>query len=74
MYIGGKNVSNYEDSLKKFFSKKYIASCNSGTDALILSLVALGIKPGDEVILHRLRILQLQNQLCMLVLFLFLLT
>ena len=31
MYIGGKNVSNYEDSLKKFFSKKYIASCNSGT-------------------------------------------
>ncbi len=51
MYIGGKNVSNYEDSLKRFFSKKYIASCNSGTDALILSLVALGIKPGDEVIL-----------------------
>lgn len=51
IYIGGKNVSNYEDSLKKFFEKKYIASCNSGTDALILSLVALGIKPGDEVIL-----------------------
>lgn len=51
MYIGGKNVSSFEESLKKFFNKKYIASCNSGTDALILSLVALGIKPGDEVIL-----------------------
>jgi len=51
MYIGGKNVTDYEKNLAKFLNKKYIASCNSGTDALILSLVALGIKPGDEVIL-----------------------
>ena len=51
MYIGGKNVSNYENNLKKFLNIKYIVSLNSGTDALILSLVALGIKKGDEVIL-----------------------
>jgi len=51
LYIGGKNVTDYEKSLEQFLNKKYVASCNSGTDALILSLMALGIKPGDEVIL-----------------------
>ena len=50
-YIGGKNVSDYEINMQNFLKTKYVSSCNSGTDALILSLFALGIKPGDEVIL-----------------------
>ena len=51
VYVGGKNVTDYENKLQKFLDCQYIASCNSGTDALILSIFALGIKPGDEVIL-----------------------
>ena len=50
-YVGGPNVVNFEDSLVKFLKVKYAVSLNSGTDALILSLKALGVKSGDEVIL-----------------------
>ena len=51
IYIGGENVKSYEEDLKNFLNVKYVASLNSGTDALVLSLFSLGIKPGDEVIL-----------------------
>lgn len=51
IYIGGENVVAYEESLKKFFGVKHVVSLNSGTDALVLSLASLGIKPRDEVIL-----------------------
>lgn len=51
MFIGGNNVIDYENNLKNFLNVKHIASVNSGTDALILSLISLGIKKGDEVIL-----------------------
>ena len=50
-YIGGKNVQEFEDSLGNYLNVKYVASLNSGTDALLLSLLSLGIKKGDEVIL-----------------------
>ena len=39
-----------EKSIAKFVGTKYAASCGSGTDALFLSLLALGIGKGDEVI------------------------
>ena len=38
VYVGGKNVTDYENKLQKFLDCQYIASCNSGTDALILSI------------------------------------
>ena len=46
----GKNVGNLEKKVSQYMSTKYAISCNSGTDALIISLRALGIKRGDEVI------------------------
>lgn len=49
-YIGGKSVENFESRLSKFLDTKYIASVNSGTDALFLALIALDIKENDEVI------------------------
>ncbi len=49
-YILGKNVSHLEKDTKKYLQSKYTLSCNSGTDALILSLRALDIGTNDEVI------------------------
>ena len=49
-YILGKNVELFEENAKKYLNGKYALSCNSGTDALVLSLRALGIKTGDEII------------------------
>lgn len=49
-YVGGNNVDTLESSLCKFFDVKHSSTMNSGTDALILSLIAIGVGSGDEVI------------------------
>jgi perosamine synthetase len=46
----GKFVSEFEKSFSKFIDVQYSLSVCNGTVALHLALVALGIKPGDEVI------------------------
>ncbi|MBD1173038.1 DegT/DnrJ/EryC1/StrS family aminotransferase [Pelagibacterales bacterium SAG-MED03] len=46
----GKYVAKFESSFSKFIGSKYCISTNNGTDALILCLKALNVKPGDEVI------------------------
>jgi len=51
VYIGGKNVEQLENKLAKFFDIKYVASLNSGTDALACAIYSLDIGKGDEVIL-----------------------
>ena len=49
-FIGGEEVENFEKEIAKFCGIKYAIGVNSGTDALFLSLKALGIGLGDEVI------------------------
>jgi len=49
-FIGGQEVENFEKEFARFCGVKYAISVNSGTDALFLSLKALGIGSGDEVI------------------------
>ena len=49
-FIMGKEVFELEENLKKITGSKYCISTSSGTDALLLSLLAIGIKKGDEVI------------------------
>lgn len=49
-YIMGEEVSKLENSLEEFTNAKYAIACSSGTDALLLSMMALDIKPGDEII------------------------
>lgn len=49
-FIMGKEVFELEKKLAEFTGSKYAISCSSGTDALILALMAIDIKPGDEVI------------------------
>jgi len=50
VFIGGKEVEEFEQEIARFCGAKYAMGVNSGTDALYLSLKALGIKEGDEVI------------------------
>jgi len=49
-YILGPNVQAFEEELAAHVGSKFAISCANGTDALLLSLRALGIGPGDEVI------------------------
>jgi len=45
-----ESYKKLEKKYSKFVGSKYAVSCNSGTSALHLALLALGIKKGDEVI------------------------
>ena len=49
-YILGPEVAELEERLADYVGAKYCISVANGTDALQISLMALGIKPGDEVI------------------------
>ena len=49
-YIMGEEVSQLESSLQDFTGAKYAITCSSGTDALLLAMMALDIQPGDEII------------------------
>lgn len=48
-FIGGKEVTEFEDRLKDYVGVKHCISCANGTDALSLVLNAWGIKAGDAV-------------------------
>lgn len=49
-FIMGSKVEELEKSLSEFVGVKHSIACSSGTDALLLSLMALDIQQGDEVI------------------------
>jgi len=50
MLSGGEKTLEFENKFAEFTHIKYAVSCNSGTSALHLSLLALGISKGDEII------------------------
>ena len=49
-FIEGEEVVKFENNFKKLNQSKYCVSCGNGSDALVIAIKALGIKPGDEVI------------------------
>ena len=49
-YVSGPTLARFEGELAAYWDTKHAIGCNSGTDALWLSFLALGIEPGDEVI------------------------
>jgi UDP-2-acetamido-2-deoxy-ribo-hexuluronate aminotransferase len=49
-YIMGPEVQELEERLATYTGAKHCITVASGTEALLISLMALGVKPGDEVI------------------------
>lgn len=49
-FINGKEVKEFAGNLEKYLNVKHVIPCGNGTDALQAALMALGLKPGDEVI------------------------
>ena len=50
-FIQGPQVGQFADSLAKYLNSKAVIPCANGTDALQIAMMALGCKPGDEIIL-----------------------
>lgn len=49
-YINGPEVSGFKSDLEGYLGVRNVIPCGNGTDALQISMMALGLKPGDEVI------------------------
>ncbi len=50
MFIGGPKVNAFRESLEQHLGVKHVIPCANGTDALQIAMMALGLQPGDEVI------------------------
>ncbi|HEY6140665.1 MAG TPA: DegT/DnrJ/EryC1/StrS family aminotransferase [Thermoanaerobaculia bacterium] len=50
MFILGKRVDEFERDFAAYCHSKHAVGVSSGTDALLVALMVLGVKPGDEVI------------------------
>lgn len=49
-YINGPVVKEFQTDLEKYLDVKHVIPCANGTDALQVALMALDLKPGDEII------------------------
>ncbi len=50
VFIGGPIVQRFQKSLEAYLNVKHVIPCANGTDALQIAMMALELKPGDEVI------------------------
>jgi len=57
----GGYVKKFEYKISKFFKVKYVASCNSGTAALHLALMAIELKKNDVVIMPAINFIAVYN-------------
>lgn len=49
-FVGGPAVKSFQKNLEEYLGVKHVIPCANGTDALQVALMALDLKPGDEVI------------------------
>ena len=49
-FINGPEVKEFQKELEDYLGVKHVIPCANGTDALQIALMALGLRPGDEVI------------------------
>ncbi len=49
-FIKGPDVPLFEEELQRYLGVRNVIACANGTDALQIAMMALGLKPGDEVI------------------------
>lgn len=50
LFINGPQVQRFAEALAAYNGAKHVIPCANGTDALQIAMMALGLKPGDEVI------------------------
>lgn len=50
VFINGGKVQNFQQKLSLFLHCRHVITCGNGTDALQIALMALNLRPGDEVI------------------------
>ncbi|MBP7511169.1 MAG: DegT/DnrJ/EryC1/StrS family aminotransferase [Bacteroidia bacterium] len=50
-FIKGPQIKRFEEALAGELGVKHVIACGNGTDALQVAMMALGLRPGDEVIL-----------------------
>ena len=49
-FINGPAVKSFQADLEEYLDVKHVVPCANGTDALMVTMMALGLEPGDEVI------------------------
>lgn len=49
-FINGPQVKSFQEDLEKYLDVKHVIPCANGTDALQIAMMALDLKPGDEII------------------------
>ncbi|MDC1068926.1 DegT/DnrJ/EryC1/StrS aminotransferase family protein [Candidatus Kapabacteria bacterium] len=49
MYVGGPEITELEEKLADYCGSKYALACSSGTDALLIPMLAMGLRKGDAV-------------------------
>lgn len=49
-FINGSEVKEFQAKLEEYLGVRHVIPCANGTDALQVSMMALGLQPGDEVI------------------------
>ncbi|MGC6525711.1 MAG: DegT/DnrJ/EryC1/StrS family aminotransferase [Flavobacteriaceae bacterium] len=49
-FINGPKVKEFQNNLEEYLGVKHVIPCANGTDALQISMMGLGLQPGDEVI------------------------
>lgn len=49
-FINGPAVKEFQSDLEEYLNVKHVVPCANGTDSLQVAMMALGLKPGDEVI------------------------
>ena len=49
-FINGPKVMEFQTNLENYLGVKHVIPCANGTDALQISMMGMGLKPGDEVI------------------------
>lgn len=65
-YIMGPEVVELEEKLSDYTNSKFCVAVSSGTDALLIAMMALEIKPGDEIITTSFTFVSTAEMICLL--------
>ena len=65
-YEGGEMVRRFEEALSKVTGSRFVVAVNSGSSAILISLLALDVGPGDEVIVPSFTFLSVANMVLLL--------